>query len=501
MSKDANIAPAAAQEKENATEQMDRMLDSMVQPKEANESQFQKPGDLVERDEDTGLVQVESLCMNCHENGTTKLLLLRVPFFRDIILESFECPHCHFQDNSVKSADQIQEKGTKYTLDVENVADFQRQVIKSDTAIFKLETLGIEMPKGESQLTNVEGVLRRIHESLSSEQPLRKVQAPDLYNALEPIIARLEQMINGESFPFTISLDDPTGNSWIAPSPHDKGNKYRRRDYPRTHEQNEALGIAADPEAVKHEAIALKETVGDPEDLDIMDGKVYTLPAECPGCTKPCVVNMQKVSIPHFKEVFIWSTVCDHCGYRTNEVKTGGAIPEKGKRITLKVENIVDLSRDILKSDTCALHSDELEMSVQPGTLGGRFTTVEGLLTEIRDQLHGQIFDIDDTAHTGGDSMPANEKETWTRFFNRLDAAIKGEMKFVITLEDPLANSYVQDLCSPAPDPQITIEEYTRTDEEEEDLGLKDMKVEGYEEDAENEKKEEEAKEEAGQKS
>ena len=32
------------------------------------ESQFQKPGDLVERDEETGVMQVESLCMNCHEN-------------------------------------------------------------------------------------------------------------------------------------------------------------------------------------------------------------------------------------------------------------------------------------------------------------------------------------------------------------------------------------------------------------------------------------------------
>jgi hypothetical protein len=29
---------------------------------------FQKPSDLVERDDDTGLMQVESMCMNCHEN-------------------------------------------------------------------------------------------------------------------------------------------------------------------------------------------------------------------------------------------------------------------------------------------------------------------------------------------------------------------------------------------------------------------------------------------------
>lgn len=81
--------------------------------------------------------------------------------------------------------------------------------------------------------------------------------------------------------------------------------------------------------------------------------------------------------------------------------------------------------------------------------------------------------------------MSVSDKETWERFFNRLNSAIRGDFKFTITLQDPLANSYVQDLCAPAPDPQITIEEYTRTDEEEDDLGLKDMRVEGYQDDVE----------------
>jgi zinc finger protein len=79
------------------------------------------------------------------------------------VLESFECEHCNFRDNSVKSASQIQAYGSKYTLVVENEEDLQRQVVKSDIAIFKLETLDIEMPKGESQLPNVEGVLLNIH--------------------------------------------------------------------------------------------------------------------------------------------------------------------------------------------------------------------------------------------------------------------------------------------------------------------------------------------------
>lgn len=43
------------------------------------------------------------------------------------------------------------------------------------------------------------------------------------------------------------------------------------------------------------------------------------------------------------------SANCDHCGYRDNEVKSGGAISEKGRKMTLKVEDAEDLARDILK--------------------------------------------------------------------------------------------------------------------------------------------------------
>jgi len=43
------------------------------------------------------------------------------------------------------------------------------------------------------------------------------------------------------------------------------------------------------------------------------------------------------------------STNCDRCGYRDNEVKSGSAISDRGKRITLKVDDREDLSRDILK--------------------------------------------------------------------------------------------------------------------------------------------------------
>ena len=61
--------------------------------------------------------EIESLCMNCHENvslpnrllkdwltlnqGTTRLLLTKIPWFREIVIMSFECPHCGFKNSEV----------------------------------------------------------------------------------------------------------------------------------------------------------------------------------------------------------------------------------------------------------------------------------------------------------------------------------------------------------------------------------------------------------------
>jgi zinc finger protein len=61
---------------------------------------------------------VESMCMNCHENGTTTFLLTKIPHFREIIISSFECQHCNFKNNSVQFGGAIQPKGVRFTLKV-----------------------------------------------------------------------------------------------------------------------------------------------------------------------------------------------------------------------------------------------------------------------------------------------------------------------------------------------------------------------------------------------
>lgn len=419
--------------------------------------------------------------------GTTRLLLTKIPYFREIILMSFSCDHCGFKNTEVQAAGSVQPKGTHYELRLTALPDFARQIVKSDSATVKFIELDLEVPAGKGQLTNVEGLLTNIIDDLEFGQETRKAQSPEVYEKVAEIIAKGRAMVAGEAFPFRVYVDDPAGNSWIAPDLQDGVGKWSKREYVRTAEQNEALGLSDTAAASGDGTIPLggQGRLGDND--EILPDEVYSFPASCPGCMHPCVTHMKMVDIPHFKQVVLMSTVCEDCGYRSNDVKTGGEVPARGKRITLRVKDQTDLARDILKSESCALECPELELSVNPGTLGGRFTTVEGLLTQVRGDLHSQIFQGGaEGGGGGGDSLASEDKAKWDRFFEGLDVAIKGEREFTIVLVDPMASSYVQSLADDPsqPDDRMTVEEYDRTHEEEEELGLNDMKVEGYEEKA-----------------
>ncbi|RPA87994.1 zf-ZPR1-domain-containing protein [Ascobolus immersus RN42] len=453
-------------------------------PKEivhTNEDFFKKIGDAVETvdktkdidddDEPQVVDRIESLCMNCHEDGETKLFLTRIPFFKEVILMSFYCPHCHFRNNEIQSAGMIQERGVKFVFHVNNKEDMNRQIVKSDSCTCRFEELDLEVPAQRGQLTTVEGLLRTVHDDLALAQESRKEVDPEGYEQVEKFLAKLIQYVNGEKFPMTITVDDPSGNSWVEPSPEDARGKWVRSQYLRSKDQNEFLALAAPGEGEDDQAQQ------DPVDVDIVPDEVYTFPATCPSCVQHCETHMKTVDIPHFKDVIIMATNCDHCGYKSNEVKTGGAVPTKGRRITLKVQDEEDLARDILKSETCALTCPELNLDLTPGTLGGRFTTVEGLLSQVHDELHARVF-----AEMDGDSIEPERKQRWLKFFEGLKEAKEGKKKFTLILEDPMASSYLQNLYAPDPDPEMVIEDYERTHEQEEDLGLLDMKTEGYEE-------------------
>jgi zinc finger protein len=63
------------------------------------------------------------------------------------------------------------------------------------------------------------------------------------------------------------------------------------------------------------------------------------------------------------------------------------------------------------------------------------------------------------------------------------DEVLAGNRKVTVILDDPAGNSYIQSLAEDGkPDSRLRIIKYHRSYEQNEELGLNDMKTEGYEE-------------------
>lgn len=68
-----------------------------------------------------------------------------------------------------------------------------------------------------------------------------------------------------------------------------------------------------------------------------------------------------------------------------------------------------------------------------------------------------------------------------SRFLGSLDAICAGKLGVTIILDDPAGNSYVQSLSDDAElDKQLKIERYERSFEQNEEMGLNDMKTDNY---------------------
>lgn len=413
---------------------------------------------------------------------------------------AFECPHCNERNNEIQFAGEIQPRGCSYELKVPSgdPAVFNRQVVKSDSATIRIPELDFEIPPEaqRGKLSTVEGILLRAAEELQALQDERKKVDPETAEAIDQFLMKLRSYAAGESS-FTFILDDPAGNSFVdnpfAPS---SDPLLTIRFYERTREQQEALGFLADPSEASAEendlraverrniphgsvgAVAGRRAIAQANPDQVAAAlcrysapeEVDTLPSTCGACAAACVTRFFATKIPYFREVIVMATTCDLCGYRNSELKAGGEIPRKGKKITLSVRNIEDLSRDVIKSDTAAVKVPELDLELGSGTMGGMVTTVEGLITKISESLgrvHG--FQL-------GDSTEEWKKNKWQDFTSRLLKILELEEPWTLILDDALASSFVSPVTDDMKDDkQLVVEEYERSWEQNEELGLNDM--------------------------
>ena len=308
-------------------------------------------------------------------------------------------------------------EGTVYTARILNREDLNRQLVKSASCSVTIPQYELTIPPSRGQLTTVEGLIRDIVADLSVGQPLRKYQDENAYTKIQSIIENIKTILNddgeedeeatglkepkerSDAFPpFTVQLDDPSGNSFIEFLGGTADPKWNLRTYARTHAQNVELGIAvpddasaeSDPNAIKRMKEAVDKAATEQSAGEIKDDEIFVFPGSCSSCSRPLDTLMKKVNIPYFKvrdwvnrfqhsldtyapkDIFIMSTNCDACGYRDNEVKSGAAISEKGKKIILKVEDREDLSRDILKVRLRRSHPEAYQLPCRAKLVGCR---------------------------------------------------------------------------------------------------------------------------------
>ena len=135
-----------------------------------------------------------------------------IPYFSDILIISAICPSCgyRFVDTQLlKQADPA-----RYTVAVEAEDDLAIRVVRSMSASIEIPELGVRIDPGPSCqgfVSNVEGVLDRIVEVVKGAVRWGTDVEKENASALLADIAR----VKAGTFPITLILEDPCGNSGI----------------------------------------------------------------------------------------------------------------------------------------------------------------------------------------------------------------------------------------------------------------------------------------------
>jgi len=401
---------------------------------------------------------------------------------------SFKCKECGYESTETKAAAEIQEEGVMYELSVQNAKDLNRQVVKGEYATVTIPALELEIPceAQRGTLNTIEGLLQQTGDHLL-ESMANNDMSVEQRGKITEFLVKLKkyQMADDEILPFDFILDDPSGNSFLENflSPNEDP-QMKIYHYTRTVIQNNLLGMIADDDDLlvgTQESHAKPELKGKGRGIEVSDkimekawdphGEVLGLPAVCSACSKPGEVKMLLTTIPHFRDVILIAFVCQFCGHKSNEVKAGGAISPSGRKYTLHNAH-TDINRSVLKSETASVYIPELHLELASGTLGGKFTTIEGLLTDIESALKNNPF-----TH-GGDSRESEDAIKWQTFFSDLEKMKEAQLPFTFILDDPLAASHIQNIYAPDDDPDLEVTDYPRTFEQDEELGLNDIKIE-----------------------
>ena len=135
-----------------------------------------------------------------------------IPYFSDILIISAVCPSCGYKYVDT----QLLKHGepARYTVAIEAEEDLAVRVVRSMSASIEIPELGVRIDPGpacQGFVSNMEGVLDRIETVVTGALNWGNEVEKENAAALLADIAR----VKAGTFPVTLILEDPSGNSGI----------------------------------------------------------------------------------------------------------------------------------------------------------------------------------------------------------------------------------------------------------------------------------------------
>lgn len=117
-------------------------------------------------------------------------MLTRIPYYKELVISSFDCPHCNYKNNQLDPAIEIKPQGVRMSLNIENKEDLDRYVITTDYTSIQVLDLDFEIPpmSQRSQVTTVEGIITKTITNLSEQKKVIDLTHPEIASKMEVVI-------------------------------------------------------------------------------------------------------------------------------------------------------------------------------------------------------------------------------------------------------------------------------------------------------------------------
>ncbi|KII69116.1 Zinc finger protein ZPR1 [Thelohanellus kitauei] len=279
----------------------------------------------VEINEDTGVATISAYCFRCENQGTAVVATVDFPYFENLVVSSFNCEHCGYSDRRIECLMDPKPNGIHHELKVTKKSDLNRTIVRQFSAVVAIPEIEFELKPfcTDGNLVTVELFLLRCIEGFDhilKEQD----QDSESYSKIMSIRQQLKEMKNYER-PFTLILDDPSGNSFIE-CPNLPDPEIWSLEYMRTWDEDIKIGIYEHEDQPVTQDKSGTVDQKSSQQLDEENDKTVKMAHICTKCHRPAHISLQKVDVPHFQQVFLSSTVCESCGYHSSELMECGMI-------------------------------------------------------------------------------------------------------------------------------------------------------------------------------